>query len=93
MDARERGQPVVVQLADGEHLAEPAAMAARAAGVGEIALFQDQHGRARLEQLDRRVAGGRGPEQAGLAVAARARALTATHEQVVGIDAPAGVRP
>src|SRR5438034_9632173 len=90
VQAGECRKTVVEKLADANDLAETAPMTARAAGVGDQAFLEDEHRRARLEELDGRVRGAGRPEQRRLPVAVRPRPLTAALEEVVVVDAAVG---
>src|SRR5881296_278914 len=71
VQAGQRRTAVVEELADADHLTKTAPVTAGAARVGDEPLFEDEHRRARLEELDRGVGGAGGPEQRRLPIAPR----------------------
>src|SRR5207249_3621610 len=71
VQASQRRTAVVEELADADHLAKTAPVTAGAARVGDEPLFEDEHRRARLEELDRGVGGAGRPEQRRLPIGPR----------------------
>src|SRR2546428_13096762 len=65
VQAGQRRTAVVEELADADHLTKTAPVTAGAARVGDEPLFEGEHRRARLEELNRGIGGPRWPQVPG----------------------------